>query len=249
MNFRTKRWLAVAAWLVSMLSALFLSGAEVGFRFASVVLVSVLGAGLALAYLLKIPDLTGSDRPSPVSQDAPPTALATLEIAASAIGEKSVAITEDIERVQVLLNEAIAQLLTSFGEIESHLATEGWVKGKNGKVLPPSGFAAAAGEASSFKSLQDSVAQAVVSLQFQDMVSQLLGHVVTQVSRISEIAEAGEVLAQRLRAAPREDAALSLSEFREQLQAVLQKTDSLSKKLDNNPVAQTGIRSGEVELF
>lgn len=91
--------------------------------------------------------------------------------------------------------------------------------------------------------------QAVTSLQFQDMVTQLLGHVDRRISLLADVVSdirsvSGHMYTQ--------DPEKTLHE----LEAVHQHVDELKERLaqivvsaDKNPVAQTGYSSGEVELF
>jgi hypothetical protein len=231
-----------------MLALLVLSVTDVAFRFAPVLLVAAWVGGFAFACLMKPCVLRGLEQPIGASPDASGIALAAVEAASATIGEKAGEIAGDIGRVQVLLSEAIAQLMASFREIEAHLAMSEAGSDKVPEVISSQGTEVAPASPP-FKSLANPVAQAVVAMQFQDMVSQLLEHVVAQVSRIAEIAAAENEFARRLHEAPREEWEALLQEQIGRIHAATQNAGPLSKKLDDNPVSQTGIRSGEVELF
>jgi len=97
--------------------------------------------------------------------------------------------------------------------------------------------------------MESSVNQAVVSLQFQDMVTQLLGHAGNRIdelqSVITEIGSASSLLGAA-------DSGLD-PERRSALQARLataaQRLAEIRHVVDNNPVKQEGFASGGVELF
>ncbi len=98
--------------------------------------------------------------------------------------------------------------------------------------------------------VESSVNQAIVSLQFQDMVTQLLGHVVRRLEVLGEIAGDEGRLSAALRDTADPEAALrlmqSLSEHVEQLS---EKLSELKRSVSNNPVQQSSFSSGDVELF
>lgn len=94
------------------------------------------------------------------------------------------------------------------------------------------------------------VNQAIISLQFQDMVTQLLGHVSKRLDVLDEIIleerRMGGVLHDSANPA---EALSALAAIRSHVDQISQKLHFLSQKVDNNPVAQTGFASGEIELF
>jgi methyl-accepting chemotaxis protein len=94
------------------------------------------------------------------------------------------------------------------------------------------------------------VNQAVVSLQFQDMVTQLLGHVAKRLEVLDEVAADEQRLAGTLRETQDHASALAaLDEIREHVGVLSQKLGALKQGVNNNPVNQTGFVSGDVELF
>jgi methyl-accepting chemotaxis protein len=94
------------------------------------------------------------------------------------------------------------------------------------------------------------VNQAVVSLQFQDMVTQLLGHVAKRLEVLDEVAADEQRLAGTLRETRDHASALAaLDEIREHVGVLSQKLGALKQGVNNNPVNQTGFVSGDVELF
>jgi len=95
--------------------------------------------------------------------------------------------------------------------------------------------------------MESSVNQAVVSLQFQDMVTQLLGHAGNRLSElqstIAEIGGAANLLATE-RIGPEQ-----MSRLQTQLAAAAAALESIRHVAESNPVKQEGFASGEVDLF
>lgn len=97
--------------------------------------------------------------------------------------------------------------------------------------------------------IESSVNQAVMSLQFQDMVSQLLTHVDKRLELIEEIVDDERQLATALAGGEALDTLNRLSEICSHVDQISQKMSTISQKVDNNPVNQTRFASGDVELF
>lgn len=98
--------------------------------------------------------------------------------------------------------------------------------------------------------VEGSVNQAIVSLQFQDMVGQLLGHVGRRLDILGEIVGDESRMAQVLAGAvPPEEAVEALDALRSHLDGLSRKLDELKRDTQHNPVQQTGFSSGDVELF
>lgn len=98
--------------------------------------------------------------------------------------------------------------------------------------------------------VQAGVNQLVVSLQFQDMVTQLLGQVSRRLAVLQEVAEEEVRLAGGLNDnSDPATAARRLSELREQLAVLFRKLDQFQVGNDSNPERQAGYSSGDVELF
>lgn len=95
-----------------------------------------------------------------------------------------------------------------------------------------------------------SVGQAVLSLQFQDMVTQLLGHVVRRLDLMAEVVEGEQEIARMLRDSRDPVVTLhSLASMQNRVDQLSEKLSALKKGVNNNPVSQTGYASGDVELF
>lgn len=98
--------------------------------------------------------------------------------------------------------------------------------------------------------VEKSLNQAIMSLQFQDMVTQLLGHAGCRLDVLDEILVDEQRMAGIMNDTANPGAALAaLSEICLHVDQISQKMGVISQKVDNNPVNQTGFASGEVELF
>lgn len=98
--------------------------------------------------------------------------------------------------------------------------------------------------------VETAVGQAIVSLQFQDMVTQLLSHVSRRLEVLDEVAGDEQKLALVLRDSSDPAGTLrALDAIREHVELLSQKLSTLKQGVSNNPVSQTGFASGDVELF
>lgn len=98
--------------------------------------------------------------------------------------------------------------------------------------------------------VEAAVNQAILSLQFQDMVTQLLGHVSARLDVLEEINADERQMGSLLHGngSPAETLH-ALAAIRSHVDHISQKISVISQKTHNSPVAQTGFASGEVELF
>lgn len=98
--------------------------------------------------------------------------------------------------------------------------------------------------------VESAVNQAIVSLQFQDMVTQLLGHVTRRLDLLAEVASDESRMAATLRDSRDPGQTLqTLDDIRQHIEQVSEKLAALKQGVQHNPVAQTGFASGDVELF
>lgn len=98
--------------------------------------------------------------------------------------------------------------------------------------------------------VESAVNQAIVSLQFQDMVTQLLGHVSRRLEVLDEVAVDEQQLAAVLRNTSDPASTLrALVAIRQHVDLLAEKLSSLKQGVNNNPVSQSGFASGDVELF
>ena len=100
------------------------------------------------------------------------------------------------------------------------------------------------------EAMERNVSQAVMSLQFQDMVTQLIGHVAKRLDELHEIMreieDASGIVEQGAAAGIEPPQAERL---RGHLDSVRTRLDRLKETMNNNPVCQQSFVSGEVELF
>ena len=100
------------------------------------------------------------------------------------------------------------------------------------------------------EAMEFSAAQAVMSLQFQDMVTQLIGHVSKRLDELHDITrdiEGASALVQDN--ASSGFAPQQAEQLRAHLSTVLARLDQIHDNTSNNPVRQESFSSGEVELF
>ena len=87
-----------------------------------------------------------------------------------------------------------------------------------------------------------------MSLQFQDMVTQLLGHIGLRLDALSEIvAEEHQIARVLQKGVDLPETLTALEAIGSHIGQISQKISVISQKVDNNPVNQTGFTSGEVE--
>ena len=98
--------------------------------------------------------------------------------------------------------------------------------------------------------VEASVNQAVVSLQFQDMVTQLLGHVQKRLDLLEEVVGDEQKMAQVLHnSGDAEQSMRALEEIRLHVEQVSERLAGLKRGVERNPVAQKQYASGDIELF
>ena len=94
------------------------------------------------------------------------------------------------------------------------------------------------------------VGRAITALQFQDIVSQLLGHVGRRVDAIDDVSRHLGELAQTLqRNAARPDATDALQSLQSETHRVSERLKDMAQITANNPVSQTEMNQGGIELF
>jgi len=98
--------------------------------------------------------------------------------------------------------------------------------------------------------VEGAVNQAIMSLQFQDMVTQLLGHVLRRLDVLKDVVADEDRMAMALRDSGDPATTLqTLADLRAHVDMLAQKLGALKQGVKNNPVSQTGYASGDVELF
>jgi len=100
------------------------------------------------------------------------------------------------------------------------------------------------------EAMERNVSQAVMSLQFQDMVTQLIGHVAKRLDELHEIMREIEGASGIVEQGAATGIAPPQAErLRGHLDSVCTRLDRLKETTNNNPVCQQSFASGEVELF
>jgi len=103
------------------------------------------------------------------------------------------------------------------------------------------------------EAMERNVGQAVVSLQFQDMVTQLIDHVSKRLDELHEIVREMEGVSSCIESASGDPASgfapQQADGLRAHLDAVRLRLDRIHDNTKNNPVRQDGFTDGEVELF
>lgn len=151
-----------------------------------------------------------------------------------------------IEATEKAINKMAAQdmtfALTSKDDVEKAMVG---IEGVNHRTSE------AVGELSQIaEQVAVAVGQAVMSLQFQDMVTQLLGHVTRRLDVLDEVVVDEQKMASALR--DTNDLASTmqvLDSLRVHVDTLAEKLSSLKQGVDHNPVRQSGYDSGDVELF
>jgi methyl-accepting chemotaxis protein len=151
-----------------------------------------------------------------------------------------------IEATEKAINQMAAQdmtfALTSKSDVESAMVGINEMNRRTGESVIELNTIA--------DQVEQSVNQAIMSLQFQDMVTQLLGHVGRRLDVLDEMLADERRMAKVMNDAANPAAALAaFSEICLHVDQISHKMGVISQKVNNNPVNQTGFASGEVELF
>ena len=104
--------------------------------------------------------------------------------------------------------------------------------------------------AASAHGLDTQVNRAVTALQFQDMVSQLMAHVTKRVQAMDAVIRDMGALSRSLQQDARaSDARAALVQLQAETGRVAQSLSALGAVTDHNPVSQSAMADGDVELF
>lgn len=157
-----------------------------------------------------------------------------------------VSMQENMEQTEKAINQMAAQdmtfALTSKGDVENAMQGIEEMNRRTGQMVGELNVIA--------EQIESSVSQAIVSLQFQDMVTQLLGHVGLRLDMLDEVIGDEQKMAATLRDTRDPFEALrALEAIRGHVDLLSEKLGTLKQGIRNNPVSQTGFASGEVELF
>lgn len=98
--------------------------------------------------------------------------------------------------------------------------------------------------------VESQVGRAITALQFQDMVSQLIGHVLLRVEALNGVVCHLGDMSRSLRAdADGDDAAAAIEELRNETRKVVEGLAAMALQTTHNPVGQQALTQGDVELF
>lgn len=98
--------------------------------------------------------------------------------------------------------------------------------------------------------VEEQVNRAVTALQFQDMVSQLMDHVVRRVKALEAILVDLGKLGQTLRAdAEKSDTGAAITVLRQETARIAVNLGNLTNLTSSNPVGQQALSRGDIELF
>ena len=151
-----------------------------------------------------------------------------------------------IESTEQAINQLAAQdmtfALTSKSDVEVAMSGIEAINARTGESVSELNVIA--------EQVQMAVNQAVMSLQFQDMVTQLLGHVTRRLDVLDEVVGDEQQMALALKNTDDSAATLrTLDDLCLHVEMLSQKLSALKQGVERNPVSQTGYDSGEVELF
>ena len=151
-----------------------------------------------------------------------------------------------IERTEQAINQMAAQdmtfALTSKSDVEQAMQGIEAMNGRTNQTV------------AELNTISEQVAvavnQAIMSLQFQDMITQLLAHVALRLDMLEEVVGEERQMAATLRDAedPRQ-ALAAVAAIRSHVDGLVARLGTLKQGVQNNPVSQSGFVSGEVELF
>ncbi|MDP2792499.1 MAG: methyl-accepting chemotaxis protein [Sulfurisoma sp.] len=154
--------------------------------------------------------------------------------------QESVRRTE--QTIERLASQDMTFALESKGEVESilhHLEVD-----NRARVEAIGKLGSGAG------AMADQVGQAVMALQFQDMVSQLISHMLRRVEALDGVLREMAALGEALRAdAASGNTGAALNDLRGRTAAIAQRLKSLISDNMHNPVGQQAITEGGIELF
>jgi hypothetical protein len=111
-----------------------------------------------------LPDPSAAD-PTPIAESTEPVGASFTLLSAAEVQDHLMAVTNDLERLQRLLDDAGETLSTHFFAASAQLQDLA-AKLEQGQPLQPGALGG----------VLDHVAQAIIALQFQDMSTQLIAH-------------------------------------------------------------------------
>lgn len=98
--------------------------------------------------------------------------------------------------------------------------------------------------------MEGRVNSAITALQFQDMVSQLIGHVRRRVDALGKVVNHFGVLGEALRVdAADANSHDAIEQLRRETDKLAEGLRNLAPDTSNNPVGQKAMTQGDIELF
>ncbi|HEX5393015.1 MAG TPA: methyl-accepting chemotaxis protein [Rhodocyclaceae bacterium] len=162
------------------------------------------------------------------------------------IGELMQAMQVSVEQTEYAIQSMAGQDMTFALDSKSHVERVIQLMEQQGRQR----MEAISEVATTAELMAQEVARAVTALQFQDMVSQLIGHVKSRISALDDVVRHFGDLASTLRqeADKRDtrDAAISLQQ---EVIRMKQSLADLALTTSHNPVSQSAMSHGDVELF
>ena len=165
------------------------------------------------------------------------------------------ALQSDLTQVGTLLKEAMGQLMKNFLRMQSlmqeqqqtiELAISVERNQGGGPLLDKESFRQIVRHQTEFNGrIEDAVFQAVTSLQFQDMVTQLVGNVQMRLNTLQEIQQ----LIAHQAGAEHSDPRRADEVLAQTIPGLERKLETLRERQERKPVSQTDMATGEIELF
>ena len=160
----------------------------------------------------------------------------------ASLGDMQVTIDDTERAINQMAAQDMTFALTSKDDVEKAMVGIEDVNHRTGRVVSELSTIA--------EQVEVSVGQAVMSLQFQDMVTQLLGHVLRRLDVLDEILIDEQKMVSVLREGTDPEATMQvLDSLRAHVDTLAEKLSTLKQGVDHNPVRQSSYDSGDVELF
>jgi len=146
------------------------------------------------------------------------------------------------EKIQLLASQDMTFALESKRDITDIMSGMGEQNELRAKAVHSLGASAAM--------VESQVGRAITALQFQDMVSQLMNHVLKRVDALDGVVGHLGELSNKLRVdSDHDDAADAIEALRGETRKVAESLAQMSSQTTHNPVDQKVMTDGEVELF
>lgn len=152
--------------------------------------------------------------------------------------QQAVRMTE--EAIQKMASQDMTFALESKRQVEEIMASTSRIDEERAAVLQGMGEAA--------ERVEKEVGQAVVALQFQDIVTQLMGHIDRRLGALAGVLAHFGAMAHALPSDP-SNAQAAVAALREEAANVARSLAALSTETANNPVSQVEMAHGDIELF